>query len=123
MLLTQQTFTCSLTQLEGFAKTSRAGERITYYRGHLVEDRDPDCTKDDEFSAEVAAIGKLARSLYERGIARLIQRRVGEGIYEYLVERTSQPEELPKVVSPKRPRGQPRRPKGAECYLVPDGAA
>lgn len=58
-------------------------ERLTYHYGLLMADRD----FRRPYGREVNLIAMAAWDLYEDGKVKLIQRRSGDGLYHYMVEK------------------------------------
>ncbi len=66
-----------------WARDARVGERLAYHRGFLAMDT----VRDTLDAAALALVARAARGLAASGEVGLVQRRLGDGAYEYLAVR------------------------------------
>ena len=68
-------------------KFSEHGARITYHVGNLYVDRQCGAATETLHSPAINAVAHAAWDAMEKGHVRLIQRKLRDGIYEYIAEK------------------------------------
>jgi len=72
-------------ELEDWVQSSRPRAKMIYYEGFLINDRD--------HSMPLKKLGKLALSMYEKGLVILYQKKLSHGdtskdpVFEYIAQR------------------------------------
>lgn len=72
--------------LDTWVVSSTKGASTIYYRGLLSRDRQTSELIKGEFNFALKE-ASLAYALYEAGMVNLVQRRKGDGDYEYIAQR------------------------------------
>jgi len=76
---------CGDIDLAAWAARAVAGDVIEYHRGHLAEDRNPTTSRLPEAAcARVDRIADTALAMEAAGQVLLMQRRLGDGVFDYL---------------------------------------
>jgi hypothetical protein len=72
-----------------WATSARRGSNVVYHRGFLASDCDMSFGAASRHEQQLnRAIRRVAMTLARAGIVELVQRRLGEGLYEYVAQRT-----------------------------------
>ena len=73
------------TSFDAWLRAGHPGSRITYYRGHLIVDREPRCSDPNgETRTQLNRLATRALRAAEQSLVHLVQQRHGDGDYSYL---------------------------------------
>ena len=83
----------NIEEIKKWVKTAKKKENLVYFKGHLVEEVDPQVNKDEESRNKTKKIATFLLELADKGVIDLVQRKIKEGsqdikpIYEYVVQK------------------------------------
>ena len=83
----------NIEEIKKWIKTAKKKDNLVYFKGHLVEEIDPQGNTDEESRKKTKAIAKFLLELADKGIIDLAQRKIKEGaqtiqpIYEYVAQK------------------------------------
>jgi hypothetical protein len=82
--------------LARWAVSAGAGKSVVYHQGLLAADCELGFGADTQHTQNLnRALRSTAQALASVGMVRLVQRRISDGVYDYIAERTGAPAPLP----------------------------